>query len=195
MGNTQYNILIIMSDQHSKRQIGCYGDKLIRTPNLDRLSYEGILFENAYTPSSLCVPARSSFMTSRTPSNNRVWNNLHVLSSGTPTWAHSLGATGYETALLGRMHFIGVDQIHGFEKRPIGEYSAHLPGASSTGAPMFIKVPEAASGEERMGVEMAGYGMTSYHRFDEMVAEATCEYLAEKAAGQCERPLRLWSVS
>jgi choline-sulfatase len=63
MRNPKHNVLIIMSDQHSKRQLGCCGDPLVRTPNLDRLAQKGILFENAYTPSPLCVPAGSSFMT------------------------------------------------------------------------------------------------------------------------------------
>ena len=49
------NILVLMSDQHSKRQLGCYGDSLVRTPNLDRLASEGMLFENAYCPSPVCV--------------------------------------------------------------------------------------------------------------------------------------------
>ncbi len=188
MANKKHNVLIIMSDQHSKRQLGCYGDGLVRTPNLDRLARDGMLFENAYTPSPLCVPARSSFMTSRTPTNNRVWTNQQVLSSGIPTWAHSLGAGGYETALLGRMHFVGPDQRHGFEKRPLGEYMAHLPGASMLGAPMFKKIPSSTTGQDRIALEMAGYGATSYHRCDEMVTDAACLYLNEMAAGSDERP-------
>jgi choline-sulfatase len=54
------NILILMSDQHSKHQLGCYGNDLVRTPNLDRLAVEGTLFSNAYCPSPLCVPSRMS---------------------------------------------------------------------------------------------------------------------------------------
>ena len=188
MADDAYNVLIIMADQHSKRQLGCYGDALVRTPNLDRLAREGMLFESAYTPSPLCVPARSSFLTGRTPSNNRVWNNHQVLSSGTPTWAHSLGAAGYETTLLGRMHFIGPDQRHGFQKRPIGEYYAHLPGASVLGAPLFKKVPPSTSGQNRGAVEMAGYGTTSYQRCDELVTDATCQYLEEQARTSGRRP-------
>ena len=52
------NILFILSDQHSKFHLGCYGDPLVRTPHLDRLASEGMRFANAYTPSPLCVPAR-----------------------------------------------------------------------------------------------------------------------------------------
>ena len=106
------NLLFIMSDQHSKFHLGCYGDPLVRTPHLDRLASEGMAFTNAYTPAPLCVPARMAFMTGRRPSANQVWTNDHILSSALPTWAHALGALGYETALIGCMHFVGADQRH-----------------------------------------------------------------------------------
>ena len=101
------NVLVLMSDQHSKFHLGCTGDPLVRTPNLDRLRQDGLLFSNAYTPAPVCVPARMSFMTTCSPSTNKVWGNQDTLSSAIPTWAHSLGAAGYETALIGRMHFVG----------------------------------------------------------------------------------------
>ena len=108
MAEKRPNILVLMSDQHSKRQLGCYGDPLVRTPNLDRLASEGMQFSNAYCPSPVCVPSRMSFMTGRTPTSNRVWTNQAVLNSGIPTWAHTLTNAGYETALVGRMHFVGL---------------------------------------------------------------------------------------
>ncbi len=115
------NILLIMTDQHSKHVLGCYGNSLVGTPNLDCLAAEGMRFTDAYCPSPLCVPSRMSFMTSCTPSANEVWNNNHILHSGIPTWAKLLSSAGYETTLLGRMHFCGPDQGHGFEYRPVGE--------------------------------------------------------------------------
>lgn len=179
--STRPNILLIMSDQHSKYQFGAYGDSLVRTPHLDRLANEGMLFSNAYTAAPLCVPARMSFMTTRRPSANEVWNNGHILSSAIPTWAHALGAAGYETALIGRMHFVGPDQRHGFEKRPIGEYSAQHPGVPRLGGPMFKDIPGSTSGQTRECVEIAGYGRTTYQAFDEMVAETGVRYLRDKA--------------
>ena len=176
------NILVLMSDQHSKRQLGCYGDSLVRTPNLDRLASEGMLFENAYCPSPVCVPSRMSFMTGRTPSGNRVWTNQNVLHSGIPTWAHALGIAGYETALIGRMHFVGPDQRHGFERRPLGEYMAVHPGAPMQGEPIFQAIPTDTTSQHRVSVEMAGVGLTSYNAFDDMVTNALVEYLEEKSS-------------
>ena len=185
--STQPNILLLMTDQHSKYHLGCYGDELVRTPNLDRLAASGMRFDNAYCASPVCVPSRMSFMTSRRPSANHVWNNNHVLRSDIPTWAHSLGIAGYETALIGRMHFVGTDHRHGFEKRPIGEYSAHHPGAPRLGGIHLDKLA-GTSGQSRRAVEVAGKGHTTYQAFDEMVTGAACTYLEEKAASSDDRP-------
>ncbi|MBN1807728.1 MAG: sulfatase-like hydrolase/transferase [Planctomycetes bacterium] len=177
------NILIIMSDQHNPHFLGCSGNSIVRTPNLDRLASEGMIFTNAYCPAPLCVPSRMSFMTGRTPSRNRVWDNTHILSSGIPTWTHYLAAAGYETALIGRMHFVGSDQMHGFEKRPLGEYSSAPPGIPLKGGPAWTKYSSDSTGQSRESVEIAGTGTTGYQIYDRMVVEATCRYLTRKAHG------------
>jgi choline-sulfatase len=169
-----------MSDQHSKHQLGCYGNGVVRTPHLDRLAAGGTRFANAYCPSPLCVPSRMSFLTARTPSENRCWKNQHILNSAIPTWAHAMGAQGYETALIGRMHFVGPDQRHGFLRRPLGEYSAYHPGVGYKGAPFLSGKLKGTSGQTRASVERAGWGRTPYQAFDELVAETTCRYLDEK---------------
>lgn len=181
------NILVIMTDQHSKYFMGCAGNDLVRTPNLDRLASQGMRFTNTYCGAPVCVPSRMSFMTSRTPSRNRVWGNHHILSSGIPTWAHALGAGGYETALIGRMHFVGSDHRHGFEKRPIGEHSAHHPGMPVPGGNRWTKFSGMTSGQDREAVEVAGRGTTSYQRYDEQVTASACDYLAAKGKGT-DRP-------
>ena len=177
-----------MSDQHSPHQLACCGDDVVRTPHLDRLAAEGMLFERAYCAAPLCAPSRMSFLTSRRPSANRVWGNQHILSSATPTWAHAVGAAGYETALIGRMHFVGCDQRHGFVRRPLGEYMAHHPGVAPPGAALFQQIPASTSGQHRVSVEMAGTGRTGYQAFDESVADATCAYLHEQARDDDRRP-------
>ena len=180
------DILILMSDQHSKHFLGCYGNSIVRTPNLDRFAAEGMLFSNRYCPSPLCGPSRMSFMTSRAPSRNRVWHNTHVLPSGIPTWAHLLGAAEYQTDLIGRMHFMGSDQRHGFENRSLGEYTALDIGSPEQGT-RWITFPEASCGQSRKGVEIAGKGTTTYQWFDEQVADATCKFLREKSGEKNRR--------
>src|SRR5690242_2396471 len=104
------NILLIMADQHSPHVLGCRGDPVVRTPHLDALAPRGTLFEHAYCQAPLCVPSRMSFLTGQQPSAIGVWGNGDSIPPDVPTFAHSLGAAGYETALIGRMHFNGVDQ-------------------------------------------------------------------------------------
>lgn len=182
------NILVLISDQHSKHHLGCYGDELVRTPHLDRLASEGMRFDAAYTASPVCTPSRMAFMSCRQPSSTHVWSNSHLLHSGTPTWAHSLGAAGIDTALIGRMHFNGPDQRHGFSQRPLGEYGAIHPGAPRAGAPLFTDVPQSTTGQSRVAVEIAGAGTTSYQALDEMVAASTCDWLRQRAADDGSGP-------
>jgi choline-sulfatase len=180
--NTNTNILVIMTDQHSKHVLGCYGNGVVRTPNLDRLAEQGMVLDNAYCPAPLCVPSRMSFMTGRWPSHTRVWNNNHILGSGAATWAHSLAVAGFETALIGRMHFRGPDQRHGFSRRPVAEQGASYPGVPPSGGPMWTRFPSSTSGQERASVEIAGTGRTHYQWFDEERTRVALEYLEEKAA-------------
>ena len=181
------NILVLMSDQHSKHVSGCYGNDIVRTPNLDRLASEGMRFTNAYCPSPLCGPSRMSFMTSRYPSGNRVWHNQHILNSAIPTWAHVLGSAGYETSLIGRMHFMGPDQRHGFENRAVGEYIIH-PGVPEKGGPRWTQFPETTCGMIRETVEIAGTGNSTYQWYDEQVTSATLQYLQDKSKDNDRRP-------
>ena len=174
------NILVIMSDQHSKHVLGCYGNPIVRTPNLDRLAANGVLFTDAYCASPVSCPSRMSFLTGRTPSRNRVWNNQQILNPAIPTWAHVLGAAGYETSLLGRMHFEGHDQYHGFENRPIGEMFAVHPGTFGG-----EKYP---SGQSRRVMELSGTGTTTYQWMDDRIASAACEYLRAREDGRRSRP-------
>ncbi len=182
------NILLIMTDQHSPHFLRCYGNELVRTPTFDRLAGEGMRFTNAYVPAPLCVPSRMSFLTSRTPTHNRVWNNTCILNSGAPTWAHALGMAGYETSLIGRMHFAGPDQRHGFQNRPIGEYGAKHPGV-----PYKCKVSNrppyyhGGSGQMRPDAAKGGKGKTTYQYMDEQIAAKASEYLRGHA-GSRERP-------
>ncbi len=178
---TSPNILVIMSDQHTATAMGCAGDPLIRTPNLDRLAVQGMRFSNAYCPSPLCVPSRMSFMTGRSPSRNRVWTNQATLSSTIPTWAHALSMAGYDTALLGRMHFVGPDQRHGFMERPIAEGTARHIGAPELGGPRYTRLSHATAGQSRISFEQAGRGNSFYQHYGSEVTDVACRFLNERS--------------
>jgi len=111
------NILVIMFDQLAPQCLSCYGHPLVKSPNIDALAENGVLFENSYTNFPLCVPSRASFMAGRYANSLEVWDNATDFSCSTPTIPHYLRSQGYSATLCGKMHFIGPDQMHGFEQR------------------------------------------------------------------------------
>ena len=111
------NIVVIQADQMAAQALGAYGDKAAKTPNIDALAENGAVFERAYCNTPLCAPSRASMMEGRLPSESECYDNGDDFAASSPTFAHRLRAVGYHTALIGRMHFIGPDQQHGFEER------------------------------------------------------------------------------
>lgn len=113
---TKPNILILMSDQHTSRLMGCAGASFVRTPVMDRLAAEGVRFENAYCAHPHCVPSRASFMTGLQTYKLPCYDNGSTFRSDLPTWAHMLRQSGYHTVMNGKMHFVGEDFHHGFHE-------------------------------------------------------------------------------
>ncbi|KAL1991111.1 hypothetical protein VTN49DRAFT_5615 [Thermomyces lanuginosus] len=112
------NILYIMADQMAAPLLS-FHDKSspIKTPNLQRLADEGVVFDNAYCNSPLCAPSRFVMVTGQLPSKIGAYDNAADLPADIPTYAHYLRNEGYHTALAGKMHFCGPDQLHGYEQR------------------------------------------------------------------------------
>ncbi|WP_136658555.1 choline-sulfatase [Nitratireductor sp. XY-223] len=111
------NILIIMVDQLNGTLFPDGPAEWLHTPHLDALAARSARFANNYTASPLCAPGRASFMSGQLPSRTRVYDNAAEFSSDIPTFAHHLRRNGYQTCLSGKMHFVGPDQLHGFEER------------------------------------------------------------------------------
>jgi choline-sulfatase len=111
------NILIIMADQLVADLMGTYGHPAVRTPNLDNLAARGVRFDSAYCAYPVCSPSRSSLLSGRFASANSAWDNATPIASDIPMLPHFLTNVGYDTALSGKMHFVGADQLHGFRKR------------------------------------------------------------------------------
>jgi choline-sulfatase len=121
------DILVVIADQLGARALPPYGNRVARTPNLARVGDEGVVFERALCASPLCVPSRASLLTGLLPSRTGAVDNAGELPASIPTFAHALRARGYRTVLVGKMHFIGPDQLHGFEERPMTDiYPAGL---------------------------------------------------------------------
>src|SRR6201999_3468289 len=113
----QPNILVLMADQLTARALQAYGGRVAKTPNISVLAQEGVVFDSFYCNSPLCAPSRFSFMAGQLPSKIGAYDNAAEFPAQVPTFAHYLRAAGYQTALSGKMHFCGPDQLHGFEER------------------------------------------------------------------------------
>ncbi|MBV9344707.1 MAG: choline-sulfatase [Gammaproteobacteria bacterium] len=111
------NLLILMADQLRAAALPAYGNRIARTPHLDRLADHSVVFRSAYCNSPLCAPSRFSFMAGRLPSAIGAYDNAAEFPAQVPTFAHYLRLAGYRTLLSGKMHFCGPDQLHGFEER------------------------------------------------------------------------------
>ncbi|GFE65673.1 choline-sulfatase [Litoreibacter roseus] len=111
------NILIIMVDQLNGTFFPDGPAGWLHAPNLKALAARSCRFQTCYTASPLCAPGRASFMTGQLPSRTGVFDNAAEFRSDIPTFAHHLRRAGYQTCLSGKMHFVGPDQLHGFEER------------------------------------------------------------------------------
>lgn len=111
------NILYIMADQLAAPLLKMHNSSSqIKTPNLDALAADAVVFDSAYCPSPLCAPSRMSMITGQLPTKIASYDNASSIDPSIPTYAHYLRAAGYETTLAGKMHFIG-EQLHGYESR------------------------------------------------------------------------------
>ncbi len=102
----QPNILLIVSEDNGP-ELGCYGDPYAQTPHLDRLAREGVLFERAYVPYSVCSPSRASFLTGLYPhQNGQIGLATHKYSmyGELPNLFSLLKESGYRTGIIGKLH-------------------------------------------------------------------------------------------
>ena len=111
------NIVFIMADQLSVSAMPSYGHPLVKTPNLTALAQRSVVFDSAYCNFPICAPSRFSMLSGRLPHSIEAYDNASEFPAAIPTMAHYLRHAGYHTILCGKMHFIGPDQLHGFEER------------------------------------------------------------------------------
>ena len=184
------DIVLVMSDQHAARVMGCAGDSVAETPAIDKLAGEGTRYSACYCPSPLCVPSRMAFLTGLEPHETGVFTNDDYLPSDIPTIAHAMSAAGYDCDLIGRMHFYGPDQHHGFGSRPIGDIGSSWPG----GSPPDIGPLTKGRGNRGPELEYSGAGETSYQAYDLSVAEVAERELDRLIAQREETGIPFFAV-
>lgn len=116
---TPPNIVMIMTDQQRFDALSCVSDGLPDTPHLDGLAREGVRFDNAYAPSPVCAPARAAIKSGLYPPGCGVVGNWVPFHRDVPLLTHRLRAQGYETALVGKLHFVPHLGRFGFDWRAL----------------------------------------------------------------------------
>ncbi len=188
--HTPLNLLLIMADQLTPFALPCHGNATTDSPNINALACEGVVFDNAYCNSPLCAPARMSFMSGQLPSRIGAYDNASYFPGNIPTFAHYLRHMGYQTCLSGKMHFVGPDQLHGFEQRLTTDiYPVD-----------FGWVPDWTNPEARIdwwyhnmdSVRQAGVAqITNQLEFDDETGAAALAKLHDLARGNEQRPFAL----
>ncbi len=181
------NILFIQVDQLSAASLKAYGDPVAIAPNLDRLAEEGVVFERAYCNFPLCAPSRFSMASGRLCSAIGAYDNAAEFPASIPSYAHHLRLRGYRTALSGKMHFVGPDQLHGFERRLTEE----IYPADFSWVPNWGDEGKRDTNDAR-GVRTAGVCARSVQiDYDEEVAHKAVQHLFDMARGGGEEPFFL----
>ena len=172
------NLLVIVSDEHQARAMGCAGHPLVQTPNLDALAARGTRFENAYTPSPICVPARASFATGLYPHQTRLWDNAMPYCGQIPGWGHVLQGADVAVESLGKLHYRDEEDPAGFDVE-------HIPMMVAGGVGMvwasIRKENERVEMPSRMLGEYIGPGDSKYTEYDAAVVERTEEWIGARA--------------
>jgi choline-sulfatase len=174
------NILLVMTDQHSRGVAGCYGDPIVETPHLDELALRGVLFENSYCNFPLCGPSRMCFISGKYATHIECWDNGAMLRSDIPTFAHALSRAGYDTLQCGRMEMRGPDQWHGFARRLLDDMGGGSAGTLAGAEKMHVK-----------SIKMSGPGKNPAQLYDKYCLEKAGDFLEEYAASDQSDPFCL----
>jgi len=152
------NILFIMSDDHAYQAISAYSNKLMETPNIDRIAREGIKFTNACVTNSICAPSRAVILTGKHSHINGKVDNHEPFDDSQVTFPQILQKGGYQTAMFGKLHF--GNNPKGFDQFKI------LPGQGNYYNPEFITKNEG-------NITLEGY-------VTDIITDMTLDWLTEE---------------
>lgn len=182
---TKNNVLVIMSDEHTRSVMGAYGNDWVKTPTLDRLANNGVRFDKAYTPSPICIPARASFATGTHTFEHRCWSSAEPYYGQRQSWMHRLRDSGSEVVSIGKLHYRSAQDDVGFSESLLPMYLAN----NGMGWPQglqrrpMIDFPQAAE----LAAEI-GPGETGYTSYDRDIAQASVEWLEAHNSNNNDKP-------
>lgn len=181
---TPSNMLVIMSDEHNPRMLGCHEHPMVRTPNLDRLAAAGVRFSDAACNSPICVPSRASFATGRYVHQIRFWDNAIPYDGSAPTWGHRLREQGHAVTSIGKLHFRRTEDDNGFDEEIL---PMHVVDGVGMVAGLLRKDPRPGRATLKLAEE-AGRGDSSYQRYDEAITDAAAAWIRSRAEQRGSKP-------
>lgn len=181
------NVLFINSDQHSPRVLGCYGNTVVKTPNLDALAARGTLFRNAYCPTPICVPSRASLATGRYAHTIDSWDNgTPYVGTEAQSWGHRLSEQGHKVTTIGKLHYRKVGDPSGFDDQRLAMHV--LDGVGDVYGCLRDAMP--VRPHSRQQIYAAGPGEVEYTRYDRATTEEATRFLTDEGPKE-EKP---WAV-
>ena len=166
------NVIVIMTDEMRRDCVGAYGNPHVFTPHIDALCSRGIRFDAAYTPSPICVPARSAIATGRYVHETGCWANAQPYTGTPESWHHKLRDSGSDIASVGKLHFRSSNDDNGFS-----EEISPLHVTNGTGWVHGLLRDEMDLFDASGFAANIGPGDDGYSRFDEAVCDATVDWL------------------
>ena len=179
------NLLIFISDEHRRDAMGCAGHPIVKTPNLDALAARGTLFENAYTPSPMCVPTRAAIACGDHVHRTGYWDSATPYDGARRSWMHDLRDAGHDVVSIGKLHFRSGKDDNGFSEEIL---PMHVVG----GVGWAIGLLREDAPDYDAAAELAadvGQGPSSYTDYDLAITEAAEAWLQAP-----ERAARPWAA-
>ena len=188
MSQKPTNVLFILSDEHTRDVAGCYGDKIVKTPNIDALAARGTKFTAAYTNCPICVPARASLQTGTYVAENACWDNAHPYDGSIRGWGHRLREQGHHTMSIGKLHFRSDKDDNGFIEEII---PLHVVDGQGDLLGLIRRPEPAARGGMPDLAKAAGPGESTYANYDRNIRDGAIEWLTTRAS-KLDKPWALF---
>lgn len=183
------NILILMTDQQRPDMAGFLGNTVVRTPTLDALAKDAVIFDNAYTPSPVCVPARPCIAAGKLPKNAGCMSYGDDIPPNSMTFARVFSQHAYHTVVCGKLHHDGPDQNQGWNYRigldnPIS--NKYIEGLIEEESDRYPRRNDWWPWKKE--VQMAGIGRSPYMIRDEMAVDGACHIIERHFAPTYANP-------
>ena len=174
------NILFLMSDEHRFDVAGYAGDGVVRTPILDELARTGVVFNNAYAPSPICIPGRQAMMSGQLPRTCGCEHFGQDLAPNSMTFARRLSEYAYSTVACGKLHHTGIDQMQGWTRRVGSDMRVadhHVPDRDEDSFQRYAVPTSKVKWSDTKEVKRAGIGRGPVVTTDEYATQGALNFV------------------